>query len=377
MFENLRLFLFKQALPSIVPLVLSQHELKVMSLTKKGSSHYILNRLIYKFFEYPTFNFEKTALSYDFMQFIKRFNFVDRNVVLLVPELPVLQDLIKYDSAFFKKKNINEFLTVELSKHFPFRISELLYDYNIDEEKDMIELSVAAVPKHQAQNIIGAFNNLGVAKIVLPIIIEEINRALRPIIHIDKNYLLIIMDFSYVVIAIIQKGKILVTHRLKEKIINTINHIGKISNLNKEYIISTFLTDGIEQKSQRQIENLQIQKNLVDFIENVRTETSRLLHYYSSISGSHKNKINEIFLIGKFASVKGLKEYFESNYQVKAVVPDPFEINNIDTSSLSLDSKLRKSLIETPAAFFDSVGLGLRCLGPDPEENGMNLLIRS
>lgn len=376
MFEILRLFLFRQTLPKIVPLILSQRELKLMSLIKKGSDRYVLDKFIYKFFEFPAFDSEKASLSNDFNQFIKRFSFANRKIVLLLPELPILQDLIRYESVFLKKKNINEFITTELVKHFPFRVDELLYDYNIDEEKDMIEFLLVAVPRRKAQNFIDIFNSLRVSQIVLPTMSEEIVRALKPIIHIDKNYLVIIIEFSYVAMVIIEKGKIILTHQLRQKIFDTFNHVKKVFNLNYDYITEAFLAVGVEQNQHKKIENLQLQKNLLEFIENLRADTSKLLSYYSA-GNAKNNKLDEIFLVGKFAHIKGLKDYFESNYRVKVVVPDPFEINNINITNIALDVQLRKSLTETPAAFVDSVGLAIRCVGLDPEENGLNLLIRS
>lgn len=375
MLEKLRIFLFLQTLPKIVPLILSRHEFKIMSLTKKGSDHYVLDKLIYKFFEYPTFDLEKNIVSSELRKFLERFNFNDRKIVLLIPELSILQDLIKYDGAFIKKRNINEFLANELLKRFPFKIDELLYDYNIDEGKEGTEFVVAAVPRREVQNFIDIFNNLRASQIVLPLITEEIIRALKPIIHIDKNYLLIIIEFSYVTIVIIEKGRIIIIHRLRQKIIDLINYLKKVLNLTTDYIIETFLTIGIEERFHKNIENLQLQKTLLEFIEELRGEASKLLNYYSA-NRALKVQLDEIFLVGKFGAIKGLKEYFESNYQTKVVVPDPFEINNINTN-ISLGAEVKKSITETPWAFIDAVGLALRCMGPAPEENGINLIIRS
>lgn len=373
-FEKLKsLFSIAAKLPTNLPVVLTKHEIKILTLSKQGSNRYALDNFLYKFTVNDLLNNSNIKIKNLAIDYFANVGLNNRKMLLLIPELLIFTEIIELDGDSFKPDKIKDLLYLEIPKRFPFNLEEVYYDYELDNvDKTKTNILIVISPKKNIDRYLQMFSNYKSLSISLPILIEEVIRALNPILHMDKSHLIIDLDYSYVYISLIKGDKIVLIHKIERNIVELIRFIMKVSGLSFEDIEKRLFQVGILNKKNSDVNDITLTKLTTEFIEWLRDEVTKIINYYKS----DNKKLDGILLIGKFANIAGLKDYFENNYQITTVIPNPFEINNIKISKSLVQDNLKQELIKFPSAFIESVGIALRSVNLQPEENGFNLLIR-
>jgi len=243
-----------------------------------------------------------------------------KNVIASLPEKKSFLEVIK-----MPKMDLEELKTAvffEAENYIPLPIEKVYLDYQVvpSEDKDILKILIAAVPKTIVDSYFSCLRKAGLTIRALEIESQSIARALMGKEYASKS--VIIVDFGKSVTSLI------------------ICHGGFINFTSSVNISSGYLTKivadslGIESK---EAESLKIKyglnkstdkdaKKINDLIESslviLKDQIRKYINYYQ---GHNKNgKIDEILLCGRGSNLSGLAEFLFYELKIPTKIANPW-----------------------------------------------------
>lgn len=248
--------------------------------------------------------------------------------------------------------NVREAIELSLEEHIPISASESIFDYEtVREDKDNLELEVAAIPKNVIENYLLVFRESFISVQSFELEAQAISRAV--IKKGDKDtYMIVDFGQTRTGIFIVTGGLAVFTSTLDFGGQTLTQMIAKNFNVSEEEGDSMKKKFGLE----RNMENREIFSVLLNAVSVLRDEVQRhflFWHTHQDRESRDHPKIKKIILCGGDANLIGLAEYLSTSIKCEVELANVW--TNVGSSAeYVLPINLNKSLTYAAA-----IGLAL------------------
>jgi len=215
------------------------------------------------------------------------------------------------------KKEINQAVPYEARKYIPIPISETVLDWDIIEENesDMIEVLLVAVPKEILQKFKRVAGLAGINPLALEV---ETLSLVRSLVGQDPLPTAIInLGYLSTTLALVDKGRLRVSHNFGRGSHEFTRVLERGLNISQERAEAIKKEVGLSEKA----EEREISSVIIPLLETLITEAERLISVYNRKAS---RKIQKINLTGGGSHLKGLIEYTAAKFGLEVTRGDPF-----------------------------------------------------
>ena len=249
--------------------------------------------------------------------------------------------------------NIRESIELSLEEHIPLQASETIFDYELlDQDKQSLELQVAAIPKNVIESYLAIFKNAQIRVQSFELEAQAISRA------VVKNgdpetYMIVDFGEKRTGIFIVSRGVVMFTSTLDVGGVMLSNMIAK------NFKISFEEADKMKRKYglQRNTENKEIFSVLLNSVSILRDEIVKHFlywHTHKDEEGKNNPPIKKIILCGGDSNLIGLSDYFSVSMKHTVEMANVW-VNLVDTENYVPDINFKQAL-----SFAAALGLALR-----------------
>ena len=249
--------------------------------------------------------------------------------------------------------NIRESIELSLEEHIPLQASETIFDYEmINQDKENIELQVAAIPKNIIEDYLTIFKNVGIKVQSFELEAQAIARSVVKNGDLD-TYMIVDFGERRTGIFIVSKGVVMFTSTLD------VGGVMLDEMLAKNFRISLNEAEKMKRKYglMRNTENKEVFSVLLNSVSILRDEVSKHFlywHTHKSGEGEDNPPIKKIILCGGDSNLLGLVEYLASSMKTKVEMANVW-VNIMNTEQDIPDIDFKRAL-----SFTAALGLALR-----------------
>ena len=238
------------------------------------------------------------------------------------------------------KSDLEDMIYFEIAQYMPIELEKYVIQYKflenfIEDEIEKIRILAVALPREIASDIFELLEFLDLTPIALDLHSNGINKLINSSFHINnmnnKDTIAILdLGHSHINVIIVEEGiykfsRIIDLNEIDLNIISS-NHLGlgldnlqNISSVLNEIASANDLEDKSIYNNLSEINIHNIKFNIDTWIEQI----NHVFKYYTSRNPT--NVINNIFIYGGRANIKGLEEYMSNAFNIPT-----FKIKNID-----------------------------------------------
>ncbi|NLM03588.1 MAG: pilus assembly protein PilM [Clostridiales bacterium] len=238
------------------------------------------------------------------------------------------------------KSDLEDMIYFEIAQYMPIELEKYVIQYKflenfIEDEIEKIRILAVALPREIASDIFELLEFLDLTPIALDLHSNGINKLINSSFHINnmnnKDTIAILdLGHSHINVIIVEEGiykfsRIIDLNEIDLNIISS-NHLGlgldnlqNISSVLDEIASANDLEDKSIYNNLSEINIHNIKFNIDTWIEQI----NHVFKYYTSRNPT--NVINNIFIYGGRANIKGLEEYMSNAFNIPT-----FKIKNID-----------------------------------------------
>lgn len=262
----------------------------------------------------------------------------------------------------FKRKKTEEFIHSEAVSNFPFKLSDIYFDFKIVNRGVLL----AAVQKNIVDEYLRVFKNLKLKPIALEIESTSIFRAL--IEKEDETILITNIGARTTNINIFDEGYLRLSISIDTAGNKFSQALAKKLNISFQEAESLKKEIGLDHEKKEGKVFLILQKEIQEII----SEIKKTEDYFRNKTGK---KIKKIILAGGSAPIPHLQQYLEENLEKPVLIADPWKNINIDI--LKKKEYFEKALEINPILYAPAIGSAMRGLTKKPKKADINLLPKS
>lgn len=274
-----------------------------------------------------------------------------------VAVLPEPKTFIKHLKVFAENANaLPETLAKEMTKHIPFSINEIFFDWQIigkfkpNKENDIL-LGVA--PMNTVTSYISALKEAGIIPLVLEIEAAAIARAVLPITsqnpsQQENGIIVIDLGATRTSLIVYNKGIIHSTISLGVSGEEITNRISEKLKLDEKKAEDAKVLCGLDEKKCSGALKKILMKNVMEIISKIEEAM-----YYFQETAPDSNAIGALLLTGGGSQLIGLDRLLSEKFQIPVIMANPLvNISRIEKNALISRKKIQ--------SFNTAIGLALR-----------------
>ncbi len=274
-----------------------------------------------------------------------------RSVRVSLPEEQVY--LFKLRLEKFGVVNIRESIELALEEHVPLQASDAIFDYELlDQDKDSIELQVAAIPKNIIEDYLAIFKNVGINVQSFELQAQAISRAVVKNGDLE-TYMIVDFGERRTGIFIISRGVVMFTSTLDVGGVMLDEMLAKNFKINVEEAEKMKRKFGL----MRNVENQEVFPVLLNSVSVLRDEVLKHFlywHTHKDGEGGDNPPIKKIILCGGDSNLMGLSDYLTISMKTKVEMANVW-VNIVDTERHIPNIDFKRAL-----SFAAALGLVLR-----------------
>ena len=249
--------------------------------------------------------------------------------------------------------NIRESIELALEEHIPLKSENAIFDYELlDQDKQYIDLQVAAIPKNVIENYLTIFKN---SKIRVKSFELEAQAISRAVVKKGDMETYMIVDFGEksTGIFILSRGVVMFTSTLD------VGGIMLNEMIAKNFKISLDEAEKMKRKYglERNTPNKELFSVLLNSVSVLRDELVKHFlywHTHQDEEGKNNPPINKIILCGGDSNLIGLVDYFSVSMKSRVEMANVW-VNIVNTENYVPDINFKQAL-----SFAAALGLALR-----------------
>jgi type IV pilus assembly protein PilM len=243
-------------------------------------------------------------------------------------------------------------LEVQLEEHIPLSPSEVVFDFDVVEDKEHLDVNLIAFPKTVIQDYRDVFLSSGFRPLAFEM---EAHAIARSVVPNNKKEVFMIIDFgrTHTSFIIVDNGKVKFSSSVK------------IAGTDLSMAISKTLSVGIGEAERIKKEkgflnaagNEKVYKALLPAVSTLLGETNRLYSFWASRIENHggeKRSINKILLSGGDSNLSGLPEFISRGVKI------PVELANPWVNTFSFDEQIPEMTFKESLIYAAAIGLAVR-----------------
>lgn len=250
-------------------------------------------------------------------------------------------------------EHVRESIELTLEEHIPIRASEAIFDYEfINQDKQNLELQVAAIPTSVIESYLTIFKNTGIKVQSFELEAQAIARAVVKDGDLE-TYMIVDFGEKRTGIFIVSRGVVMFT--------STLDMGGAMLNdtIAKNFKISFEEAEKIKQKYglERNTPNKELFSVLLNSVSILRDDIVKHFlywHTHKNEEGKNNPPIKKIILCGGDSNLIGLCDYFSVSMKSAVELADVWG-NIINTKNYVPDINFKQAL-----SFAAALGLALR-----------------
>jgi len=250
-------------------------------------------------------------------------------------------------------------------KTIPLDPSATYFDFQIiSRTNESQEIFLAAAPKDIIDGYLEAFQDLGLKPLVLDIEAACLARAFRTEASREGGVLIIDLGAKNMIISVVDEIALRLNSIIPIAGDNFTSAISKEMEMPLEKANEIKKIYGLDEKKENGRILFILQNVLKDVVEKIR----KVIDFYEMESGK---KIEKIILCGGSSLIPKLPSYFALNLGIETELGNP--LKGITKPVNKEFFKINNQSVH-PILFSNAIGLALRALEKNPEENGINLI---
>ena len=227
-------------------------------------------------------------------------------------------------------KSVREGIELALEEHIPIPAQDAIFDYElIYEDKESLELQVAAIPKNVIASYLMVFRDSKISVQSCELEAQAISRAVIKKGDLD-TYMIVDFGKTRTGIFIVSRGVALFTSTLDVGGITMLNMIKKSFNVGEDEAEKMKMEYGLS----RHAPNTEIFSIILNIVSVLRDEVMKHFvywHTHKDEEGKDRPPIKKIILCGGEANLIGLTEYFSVSMKIEVELANVW-INVRDTA---------------------------------------------
>ena len=344
--------------------------IKIVELTREGGRFKLLNYGIFQLEnqEEPIQTSQKIvkladeAIVWGIKEVIRQAKIKSKNAVASIPSYSTFATVISL--PYLSEKDLAKTIPFEAKKYIPLPLEDVVIDWSIvnlaptytpvpaaesvvqsgqSKPVPMVEVFLAAVPKHEAERYKKIANSAGLTLTALEL--ENIGLA-RALIGNDQSPMAIVnIGGRSTTILVVERGYERISHNYEIggfEITKSIARSMGISLARAEELKRTF---GLETDHARVVSEAMI--SLLDMIV---FETKKTISTYEI---TKKNKVQKVILVGGLASMPKFADYFKNKLGMDISLGNPF-------ARLIYPKEISALTVELGPLFSVAIGLAMR-----------------
>jgi len=249
--------------------------------------------------------------------------------------------------------NIRESIELSLEEYIPLSAEDAIFDYELlDQDKESLELQVAAIPKNVIENYLTIFKNSQIKVRSFELEAQAIARAVVQNGDLE-TYMIVDFGEKRTGIFIISRGVVMFT--------STLDVGGVMLNemIAKNFKISFKEAEKMKKKYglERNTQNRELFSVLLNSVSILRDDIAKHFLYWQTHKdeeGKNNPPIKKIILCGGDSNLIGLSDYFSISMK------SPVEMANVWVNIVNTENYIPEINFKRALSFAAALGLALR-----------------
>ncbi len=239
--------------------------------------------------------------------------------------------LVKMEIPKVEEKNIRDTIAFQLEEYVPVPAQEAVFDYKTlgtsKLQNGYLDVAVSVFSQKEVDEYVDMFRGTGIKPISFEIDAQAIARAVIPK---EKKGTYMVLDFgsTRTGIFIVSEGIVRFTSTIE------IGSSMITRALEKQFSISTKEAEIMKNEKviAKSSEGEEFFNAIVSSISILRDEINKLfIYWHTHIETDDNTKIEQIFMSGGGANLKGLSGYLSASMRIKVVIANPWiNVNSFD-----------------------------------------------